>query len=76
MLKGTRSGILHKVQPISIHGQISWDVFFRDAEQPDGQIEMARVGPEAVEGQLEPGDRISLSYLLGSVTAVRRETQD
>ncbi len=73
MLKGTRSAILRKVQPVSIHGQVSWDVFFNDAEQPEGAVEMARVGPEAVEGQLEPGDRIALTYLLGSVTAVRRE---
>ena len=51
MLKGTRSAILRKVQPVSIHGQISWDVYFNDPEQPEGAIEMARVGPEAVEGQ-------------------------
>ena len=74
MLKGTRSAILRKVQPVSIHGQISWDVYFNDPEQPEGAIEMARVGPEAVEGQLEPGHRITLPYLLGSVTAVRRDT--
>ena len=30
MLKGTRDGILKKVQPVSIHGQVSWDVFFTD----------------------------------------------
>jgi len=73
MLKGTRVGILRKVQPISIHGQVSWDVYFSDGDDPDGPVLMARVGPEAVDRSLEPGDRISLEYLLGSVTSVTRD---
>ena len=48
MLKGTRDGILKRIQPISIHGQMSWDIFFTDVDDPDGQIHVARVGPEAV----------------------------
>jgi hypothetical protein len=42
MLKGSRAGILKKVQPLSIHGQISWDVFFTDADDEDGPVQMAR----------------------------------
>lgn len=76
MLKGSRSGILRKVQPLSIHGQISWDVFFTDPDEVDGPMQMARVGPEAVDRNLEPGDRITLQYLLGSVTSVNRDTTD
>ena len=72
MLKGSRAGILKKVQPLSIHGQISWDVFFIDADEEDGVLQMARVGPEAVDRKLEPGDRITLQYLLGSVIRVTR----
>ena len=61
MLKGTRDGILKKVQPTSIHGQVSWDVFFTDVGDPDGQTHVARVGPEAVMGHnMEPGDRIQV----------------
>ena len=74
MLKGTRAGVLRRIQPISVHGQVSWDVFFSDAEDPDGEVLMARVGPEAVDQTLEPGDRIDLEYLLGSVTSVTRHT--
>ena len=73
MLKGTRSGILRKVQPISVHGQISWDVFFSDPDNLEGPLQMARVGPEDVDQRLEPGDRITLTYLLGNVTSVTRE---
>jgi hypothetical protein len=66
MLKGTRDGILKKIQPISIHGQISWDVYFTDLEDPDGQTHVARVGPEAVSNHnMEPGDFIQLEYLVG-----------
>ena len=74
MLKGTRPGILRKIQPISVHGQVSWDVFFSDADDRDGEVRMARVGPEAVDQTLEPGDRITLEYLLGSVISVTRDT--
>jgi len=72
MLKGSRLAVLRKLQPISIHGQISWDVYFSDAEDPDGPVHVARVGPEAVSHRLEPGDRIQLEYLVGVVTAVTK----
>jgi len=73
MLKGTREGILKKVQPVSIHGQVSWDVAFTDVGDPDGQTHVARVGPEAVMGRnLEPGDRIQVDYLVGVPVKVTR----
>jgi hypothetical protein len=72
MLKGTRDGILKRVQPTSIHGQISWDVFFTGVEDPEGQTHVARVGPEAVVGNLEPGDRIQVEYLVGVAVRVTR----
>ncbi len=73
MLKGTRDGLLKKVQPVSIHGQVSWDIFFTDVEDPDGQPHVARVGPEAVVGHsLEPGDRIKIEYVVGVAVKVTR----
>ena len=73
MLKGTRDGILRKVQPVSILGQVTWDVFFTDVEDPDGQVHVARIGPEAVMGSnLEPGDRIQVEYLIGQAVKVTR----
>jgi hypothetical protein len=66
MLKGTRDAILKRVQPTSIHGQVSWDVYFTDVEDPDGQVHVARVGPEAVvDRQIEPGDHIEVEYVVG-----------
>jgi len=73
MLNGTRDGILKKVQPTSIHGQVSLDVFFTDVEYPYGQTHVARVGPEAVIGHnMEPGDRIQVEYLVGVAVKVTR----
>jgi hypothetical protein len=73
MLKGTRKGLLKKVQPVSIHGQVSWDVFFTELEDPDGQVTVARIGPEAVIGNnLEPGDNIEVEYLVGVAVRVTR----
>jgi hypothetical protein len=72
MLKGTKDGILRRVQPVSIHGQISWDVFFADVDDPDGQLHVARMGPEAVAQNIEPGDRIQVEYLVGVAVKVSR----
>lgn len=36
MLKGTRDVLVTKVQPVSIHGQISLDVYFIDPD--DAQV--------------------------------------
>src|SRR5205814_10573888 len=73
MLKGTRDAVLKRIQPISIHGQMSWEIVFTNADDPDEQLNAARVGPEAIVGQsLEPGDRINVEYLVGVVVEVTR----
>ena len=72
MLKGTREGIVRRIQPVSIHGQISMDVAFSDPDAPDGQPSVARLGPEAIATNLEPGDRITVEYLLGVAIRVSR----
>jgi len=71
MLRGSREVILRKVQPISVHGQISWDVHFSDPDDLD-HVSVARVGPETVNHTLEPGDRLRLDYTMGAVVAVHR----
>lgn len=73
MLKGTRGAIVKKIQPVSIHGQISLDVYFVDAEDPEGQTSLARIGPESIPKNLEAGDRVQLHYVLGVVTSITRD---
>ena len=72
MLKGSRDAVLHKLQPISIHGQLSYDVHYRFVDEPDSQMRVARVGGEALAPALQEGDRVRLDFLVGVVTAVNR----
>jgi hypothetical protein len=58
------------VQPISIHGQLSLDVFWTDPEDPEEEIRHARVGNEAAPVHLAAGDRVTLHYLMGMVTEI------
>jgi hypothetical protein len=72
MLKGSRDGIVTRIQPISIHGQLSYDVAYTFADEPDSQPRVARVGPEALPPGLQAGDRVRLDFLVGVVTAIHR----
>jgi len=72
MLKGTRTVRVTKIQPVSIHGQISLDLYFLDPDDPQGQTSRARVGQEAVPRSLEAGDHVELHYVLGVVTQVTK----
>ena len=60
------------MQPISIHGQLSYDVHYTFADEADRQTRVARVGAEVLSPDLQPGDRIRLDFLVGVVTAVHR----
>jgi len=70
MLKGTKPAIVKKIQPVSIHGQLSLDVYLVDPDDRDGQVSLARVGPEAVPRTLEAGDAVDVHYLVGVVTQI------
>ena len=73
MLKGTRDAVLRRIQPVSIHGQMSWEIVFTHLDDPGEQLNAARVGPEAIDAQaLEAGDRIRVEYLVGVVVKVTR----
>jgi hypothetical protein len=73
MLKGSREAVLRRIQPLSIHGQVSWEIVFTHVDDPEEQQHAARVGPEAMVGHsLEPGDRIEVEYLVGVVVRVTR----
>lgn len=72
MLKGTRSGVIKRIQPVSIHGQVSLDVFWVDPDDPEEEIRHARVGDESVPRDLETGDKVQMHYLMGSVVQITR----
>jgi hypothetical protein len=72
MLKGSKTALVKKIQPVSIHGQISLDVYVVDPDDPQGQVSLARIGPESVPRNMEAGDIVELHYLLGVVTQITR----
>ena len=72
MLKGTRQAIIHRIQPVSIHGQVSLDVFWMDPEDPEPEIRHARVGNESVPKNLAVGDKVTMHYLMGMVTQITK----
>ena len=72
MLKGSRDAIVRRVQPITIHGQLSYDLHYTFADEEEEQAHVARVGPEAMTGRVQQGDRVRLDFLVGVVTAVHR----
>jgi hypothetical protein len=72
MLKGSRDAIVHRVQPVSIHGQLSYDVHYTFEDDTEGQIRVARVGGEAIGPGVQEGDRVRLDFLVGVVTAVHK----
>ena len=74
MLKGSKPAIVQKVQPISIHGQISMDVYYTDPDDFQGQVRIARVGKESLPRTLEPGDRVDLHYVVGVVTHITKSS--
>jgi len=73
MLKGTRTVRVTKIQPVSIHGQLSLDVYFIDPDDPQGQVSLARVGGESVPRNIEAGDTVDLHYMVGVVTSITKK---
>jgi hypothetical protein len=72
MLKGTRTAVIHKIQPISIHGQMSLDVLWTDPDDPEQELRHARVGDESVPRGMATGDKVTLHYVLGVVTKITK----
>ena len=64
--------MIKRIQPISIHGQVSLDVFWVDPDDPEEEVRHARVGNEAVPRDMEPGDKVTMHYLMGMVTQITK----
>ena len=73
MLRGIQVGVITKLQPVSIHGQVFYDVHYVKTDDEDSIPQVARVGGEDVDGGLHPGDRVKLHVLLNQVTRVERD---
>lgn len=69
-----QEGIVVSITPLSIHGDRYVDVVIADAARPDDPDARlsARLGSEAIEGDLTPGDRIVVEGFLRTVTGIRK----
>ena len=72
MLKGSKPAVVQKIQPVSIHGQVSFDVYYTDPDDSQSQVRIARVGKESIPRDLEVGDRVELHYVVGVVTHISK----
>ena len=72
MLQKSVEAILVSIVPLSIHGQVIWDVLFAPVGVPGTETGVARIGPESVDEGLQPGDRIVVHTLFGVVSQIRR----
>jgi hypothetical protein len=72
MLKGSKPAVVQKIQPVSIHGQVSYDVYYVEPDDLQGQVRIARVGKESMPRSLEAGDTVDLHYVVGVVTHITK----
>jgi hypothetical protein len=72
MLKGSKPAVVQKIQPVSIHGQVSYDVYYVEPDDSQGQVRIARVGKESMPRALEAGDNVELHYVVGVVTHITK----
>ena len=68
-ISGNRDGVIVSVQQISIHGTIMMDVAFQ--LKNDTVARSARLGPEAITGELSVGAPIIVTFLMNVVTSIK-----
>ena len=72
MLKGSKKAVITKIQPVSIHGQVSLDIYFLDPDDPAGAGQPRPRRP-GIGAALARGRRhVELHYVLGVVTHVTK----
>ena len=66
---GDQEALVLEVAPLSVHGLVYYDVkmAFRDRS-----LHEARLGPEAVPENLQPGERVMAALAANMVVSLRR----
>lgn len=69
-----QEGIVLSIARFSIHGDEYVDVVIADAAAPDDPAARlsARLGPEAIVGELGPGDRVKVEGFLHMITRLEK----
>lgn len=67
-----QEGVVLSLVPVSIHGDRYVDVVLEVAGPDGGERLSARLGTEAVDDDLAPGDRVQIEGFLRTVTGLRK----
>ena len=67
-------GIVVSITRVSIHGDEYVDVLIADPEAPDDSRQRiaARLGSEAIAGDIAPGDRVRVKGFLRTITRIEK----
>ncbi len=67
-----QEAILVSIEPVTLHGDPYFDVVIADPAAPDDADARirARLGPESIEGDPRPGDRVRVEGFLRTVTSI------
>ncbi|HNP70274.1 MAG TPA: hypothetical protein PLO33_11700 [Kouleothrix sp.] len=71
IMGGSKPATLRAVRLIDIHGTRFYDIEYTHDDAPDA-VRSARIGPESAYDAPQPGDRVTVSYLMNVVTALAR----
>ncbi len=66
---GDQEAIVLEVRPFDLHGVTYHDV---TVTFPDQTVEQARLGPEGVPANLQPGERVLATRVANMVISLRR----
>jgi hypothetical protein len=66
---GEREAVVVEVKPWDVHGVGYVDV---TVVYPDRAVETARLGPESVPDQLQPGERVLVTKAVNMIVGIRR----
>jgi hypothetical protein len=68
---GSWSVEVRGVRPFTIHGDLYYELHVVRTEEGSGQLLALRVPQHAVQGEPAPGQRLTVTFLMGQVTAAK-----
>jgi hypothetical protein len=71
IISGKKDATLRQVQLVDIHGTRFYDVEYTHDDAPS-ELRRARIGVESAYDDPQPGDIISVSYLMNVPTGITR----
>ncbi len=70
IVSGKKQAVLQQVQFVNIHGTYFCDLAYTHSDET--QIRQARIGKDDIYDNPQPGDTVSVSYVMNVVTGVQR----